>query len=71
MIRKEFGNIRLNDHNIRAFCIFLCIFPLNAFAEIIFFKHVSIFLHFLHIDFTLTPYAEDHKSSKTKYRQKL
>ncbi len=49
MIRKKFCDIGLNNYNICPFCISFCIFSLNAFAEIILFKHVWIFLHFLHI----------------------
>ena len=49
MIRENFGNIGFNNYNICPLSISLCIFSPNASAEIIFFKHVRIFRHLLHI----------------------
>jgi hypothetical protein len=49
MIRKDLRNVWLDDYNVRAFRIPLCVFALNAFAETVFFKQVRIFLHSLHI----------------------
>jgi hypothetical protein len=49
MIRKYFGNIGVNDYHICPLSISLRIFSPDPFAEIIFFKHVWISWHFLHI----------------------
>ena len=43
------GNVWLDDYNVRSCRIPFCVFALNAFTEIVFFKHVRIFLHSLHI----------------------
>ena len=51
MVRKNLRNVWVDDYNVRSFSISFCVFALNTFAEIIFLKHVRIFLHSLHIAF--------------------
>ncbi len=47
VVGEEFGNVRIDNDNIRSLCIALRVLSADSAREIVLFQHIWVILHFL------------------------